>query len=58
VVVWGAKIYLTLFFIFVGKVFSFMLYIRMMVELKNIYITVVSSYTYKFLWNWKKYIKK
>jgi hypothetical protein len=30
----------------------------MMVKLKNIYLTVVSFYTYKFLWNWKKYIKK
>jgi len=46
------------YFFFVGKVVSFTLYIRMMVELKNIYLTVVSSYTYKFLWNWKKYIKK
>jgi hypothetical protein len=43
---------------FVEKVISFTLYIRMMVELKNIYLIVVSSYTYKFLWNWKKYIKK
>jgi hypothetical protein len=46
------------FFISVEKVVSFRLYIRMMVKLKNIYLTVVSFYTYKFLWNWKKYIKK
>jgi hypothetical protein len=46
------------FFIYVEKVVSFTLYIRMMVKLKDIYLTVVSFYTYKFLWNWKKYIKK
>jgi hypothetical protein len=31
-----------------------MLYTRMMVELKNIYLTVVSSYTYKFHWKHKR----
>jgi len=46
------------FFIYVEKVVSFRLYISMMVKLKNICLAVVFFYTYKFLWNWKKYIKK
>jgi hypothetical protein len=43
-----ALIIYILFFIYVEKVVSFMLYIRMMVEIKNIYLTRVSFYTYKF----------
>jgi hypothetical protein len=52
-----ALIIYILFFISVEKIVSFTLYIRM-VEIKNIYLTGVFSYTYKFHWNWKKYIKK
>jgi len=46
------------FFIYVEKVVSFRLYISMMVKLKNICLAVVFFYTYKFIWNCKKYIKK
>jgi hypothetical protein len=43
-----ALIIYILFFISVEKVVSFTLYIRMMVEIKNIYLNGISFYTYKF----------
>ena len=58
ILIFALIIYIFFYFIFVEEVVSFTLYIRMMVELKNIYLTVVSSYIYKFIWNWKKYINK
>jgi len=52
------NLYIYFFLFLFKKVVSFRLYISMMVKLKNICLAVVFFYTYKFLWNWKKYIKK